>query len=104
MVVLVAVWACSSRSSQIRPSHASYALLSTLATSPAHSHLAPLYIPLSVKKERWVSGKGVKGRNEPCSTGQVAWVVAQLKGVSLEEVAEQTYRNTCQLFGLHGEA
>ncbi|ORY88049.1 tatD related DNase [Leucosporidium creatinivorum] len=85
---------------EIRPSHASHPHLSTITSSITHSHLEPLYIPPSVKKERWTSGKGVKGRNEPCSTGQVAWVVSQLKGVSVEEVAEQTYRNTCELFGI----
>lgn len=85
---------------QIRPSHASHPHLSTINTSTTHSHLAPLYIPPMVKKERWVSGKGVKGRNEPCSTGQVAWVISQLKGVSVEEVAQQTYKNTCALFGI----
>ncbi|SCV67646.1 BQ2448_5257 [Microbotryum intermedium] len=79
---------------QIRPSHASHSYLSSLP-----SDLKALYIPQQTKKERWVEGKGVKGRSEPCSTGQVAWVIAQLKGVNLEEVARVTTENTRTLFG-----
>ncbi|KAL8278945.1 hypothetical protein RQP46_008614 [Phenoliferia psychrophenolica] len=86
---------------EVRPSHASFPLLSLLSTSPSHSHLRPLYNPEgAVKKERWAQGKTVKSRNEPVATGQVAWIVAQLKGVSLEEVAETTFRNTEALFGI----
>lgn len=83
---------------EIRPSHASHPLLATLAKSPDYAHLAPLYTPTQVKKEKWVEGKGVKGRNEPCATGAVAWVVSQLHGVSLEEVAKVTSRNAATLF------
>ncbi|SCZ93512.1 BZ3500_MvSof-1268-A1-R1_Chr6-3g08708 [Microbotryum saponariae] len=79
---------------EIRPSHASHPYLSSLPPK-----LKTLYIPQQMKKERWVEGKGVKGRSEPSSTGQVAWVVAQLKGVSLEEVASITTENTRRLFG-----
>jgi len=53
-----------------------------------------------VKKEKFAEGKGVKGRNEPCATGQVAWVVSRLKGTSLEEVAKVTMENSMKLFGL----
>ena len=53
-----------------------------------------------VKKEKFAEGKGVKGRNEPLATGQVAWVVSQLKGTSLEEVAKITTENSMRLFGL----
>jgi TatD DNase family protein len=62
--------------------------------------LAALYGPATVKPEKFVEGKAVKGRNEPCSIGQVAWVVAQVKGVSIEEVCEAAYRNTKALFRL----
>ena len=85
---------------ELRPSHASAPFLATLAASSTHSHLHPLYCPSSAKKEKWKEGKAVKGRNEPVATGQVAWVVSQLKGVSLEEVAEVTTRNARELFGL----
>jgi TatD DNase family protein len=82
----------------IRPTHPSYPLLQTLSASPTHAHLAPLFQPQEKKKEKWEEGKAVKGRNEPCSLGNVAWVVAQVKGVSVEEVADQTRRNTLELF------
>ena len=84
---------------QIRPSHASHPLLSTLATSETHSHLHPLYCPPSTKKEKFAVGKAVRGRNEPCSTGQVAWVISRLKEVTVETVAEVTTRNAVHLFG-----
>ncbi|KAK4051229.1 hypothetical protein OIV83_003051 [Microbotryomycetes sp. JL201] len=83
---------------EIRPSHASHAILKTLATSSDYSHLAPLYVPEQKKKEKFQEGAAVKGRNEPCSTGAVAWVIAQLHGVTIEQVASQTYQNTCDLF------
>lgn len=42
----------------------------------------------------------MKGRNEPCAIGGVAWVIAQLKGVSIQEVADAAWKNTVELFGL----
>ncbi|KAM0787525.1 hypothetical protein ACM66B_003596 [Microbotryomycetes sp. NB124-2] len=83
---------------EIRPSHASHPVLKSLSTSTEYGHFAPLYTPEQKKKEKFQEGAAVKGRNEPCSTGAVAWVVAQLHQVSLETVAEQTHRNTCELF------
>jgi TatD DNase family protein len=59
-------------------------------------------MPVEVKKEKFVPGKAVKGRNEPYATSQVACVLASLHGVSLEEVADQTRRNTLALFGSAG--
>ena len=78
---------------EIRASHASHKLLASIPDT-----LRPLYLPASVKKEKWAPGKFVKGRNEPCSTGQVAWVISQLHGVSLEHVADMTTRNARELF------
>lgn len=80
---------------EIRPSHASYPLLATLP-----DHLRPLYLPPSFKKEKWRTGATVKGRNEPCATGLVAWIVSQLHGTTLETVADTTRENTISLFGL----
>ncbi|KAK4056027.1 hypothetical protein OIO90_003022 [Microbotryomycetes sp. JL221] len=88
---------------EIRPSHASHTFLKTLSTSEQYKHLTGLYTPEMKKKERFQEGLGIKGRNEPCSTGAVAWVVAQLHGVSLEQVAQQTYQNTCDLFRLRND-
>lgn len=85
---------------ELRPSHASAPFLASLATSSIHSHLHEVYCPPSAKKEKWKEGKAVKGRNEPVATGQVAWVVAQLKDVSIDEVADVTTRNARNLFGL----
>ncbi|KAF8323262.1 hypothetical protein DL93DRAFT_2223201 [Clavulina sp. PMI_390] len=68
------------------------------------SDLAALYNPQPrCPPERFVAGQVVKGRNEPCATGLVAHVMAQLLGVSLEEVSEAAWRNTVEVFGLGGE-
>ncbi|KEI39455.1 uncharacterized protein L969DRAFT_17377 [Mixia osmundae IAM 14324] len=56
--------------------------------------MAPIWRPSSVKKERWAADKMVKGRNEPCTIGQVAHVVAKLHSVPLDVLAEQVWRNT----------
>ncbi len=53
-----------------------------------------------VKKEKWVQGAMVKGRNEPCQIGLVARVVAGVKGVSLEEVVKAAWENSVGMFGL----
>lgn len=53
-----------------------------------------------VKKEKWVEGKMVKGRNEPCMISRVAWAVAGIKGVSVEELTERAWENTVRMFGL----
>lgn len=61
----------------MRPSHASAALL---------KDAPPL--PKSVKKEKWVKGALVKGRNEPVAIPRVALAIAKLKGISVEEVCQ----------------
>ncbi|TKA54255.1 hypothetical protein B0A53_03346 [Rhodotorula sp. CCFEE 5036] len=97
---------------QIRPSHASYPILTEFLQRPEYQHLKAScpstllseerFMPVEVKKEKFVPGKAVKGRNEPYATSQVACVLASLHGVSLEEVADQTRRNTLALFGSAG--
>lgn len=54
----------------------------------------------TVKKEKWVEGALVKGRNEPCMIERVAKIVAGIKGVSVEEVCEAAWRNTVKVFGI----
>ncbi|KAH7021162.1 uncharacterized protein B0I36DRAFT_333894 [Microdochium trichocladiopsis] len=54
----------------------------------------------SVKKEKWVEGAMVKSRNEPCMIERVGTVVAAIKGVSVEEVCEAAWENTCRVFKL----
>lgn len=44
-------------------------------------------------------GKMVKGRNEPCQIIQVAEVIAGVKGMSVQEVADACYRNSMELYG-----
>ncbi|KAG8947194.1 hypothetical protein FRC04_010917 [Tulasnella sp. 424] len=76
----------------LTPTHASSAHLKTLPKP-----LSDLFFPPSSKT--FEQGKMVKGRNEPNAIGGVAWVVAKLHGVTLEEVAEACWKNTCELFG-----
>lgn len=44
-------------------------------------------------------GKMVKGRNEPCQMVQVAEVIAGVKGIDVQEVADQCYQNSLELYG-----
>jgi TatD DNase family protein len=44
--------------------------------------------------------KPASRRNEPSFLPHIARTVAQLRGRTLEDVAESTTRNACQLFGL----
>lgn len=55
-----------------------------------------------VKKEKWVEGALVKGRNEPCMIGKVAWAVAAVKGIEVEELVEAAWANTVAMFKLEG--
>ena len=59
-----------------------------------------LPLPRGVKKEKWEKDFMVKGRNEPVAITHVAWVVAKVKGVSIEYVCEAAWRNSIQMFGL----
>ncbi|KAK8038883.1 endodeoxyribonuclease-like protein [Apiospora rasikravindrae] len=54
----------------------------------------------TVKKEKWVEGAMIKGRNEPCMIERVSKIVAAIKGVSEEEVCEAAWKNTVHVFGL----
>lgn len=53
-----------------------------------------------VKKEKWVEGSLVKGRNESCLIGKVAWAVAGIRGETLEVVCEAAWGNTVKVFGV----
>jgi TatD DNase family protein len=74
---------------EMRPSHASAKFLKD----------AP---PLAkaVKKEKWSKGMMVKGRNEPATIPHVAWAIAKIKGITVEEVCEAAWRNSVKMFGL----
>ncbi|KAI2615112.1 hypothetical protein GGR54DRAFT_614086 [Hypoxylon sp. NC1633] len=54
----------------------------------------------TVKKEKWVEGAMIKGRNEPCMIERVGKIVAGIKGVSVEEVCEAAWRNTTKVFAV----
>lgn len=75
---------------EMRPSHASAAFVKDMGEISWKS----------VKKEKWVDGAMVKGRNEPCMIGRVAWAVAGIKGISVEELTEAAWKNTVKMFGL----
>lgn len=98
--------------------------------TPTSSHASAAYVPpkdshLAVQKvskpDKWKEGLGVKGRMEPAevriSTGSndaamqganphnkigiIAHVVASVKGIPIEELAEQIWQNTVKLFYPH---
>ncbi|KAI5360095.1 Putative TatD family, metal-dependent hydrolase [Septoria linicola] len=79
---------------EMRPSHASAAYFK--------SEGAP-ELPKAVKKEKWAAEFMVKGRNEPCAMPRVAWAVAGIKGIGVEEVAEAAWNNSIRMFGLGEE-
>ncbi|KAF6766567.1 hypothetical protein DFP72DRAFT_997632 [Ephemerocybe angulata] len=79
----------------MRPSHASWAHLDNLPTDTRK-----LYLPRSVKPERFKEGLSVLGRNEPAAIGGVAWVMHLLLDVSFEELTEQVWKNTVEVFQL----
>ncbi|KAJ7492782.1 Mg-dependent DNase [Mycena latifolia] len=62
--------------------------------------LRELYFPPSTKPESFTQGKAVKGRNEPCAIGGVAWVMHKLHDIPLEKITEKAFKNTSELFSL----
>lgn len=52
----------------------------------------------SVDKSRHDIELMVKGRNEPCATRLVLEAIAGIKGIPIEELAEQVYLNTTSIF------
>lgn len=75
---------------EMRPSHASAAYLKDIGDIKWKSS----------KKEKWTEGTMVKGRNEPCMIGRVAWAVAGIKGMSVEALTEKAWENTVKMFSL----
>ncbi|KAL4915305.1 hypothetical protein BDW62DRAFT_188745 [Aspergillus aurantiobrunneus] len=57
-------------------------------------------LPNSRKHGKFRIGEMVKGRNESCTIGRVAMVVAGVKGVGVEEVARAAWENSVRMFGL----
>ncbi|ORY83143.1 deoxyribonuclease Tat-D [Protomyces lactucae-debilis] len=81
---------------EIRPSHASMALLQ----KPDCTGEAAPVLEDARKVERFEMGLRVRGRNEPCSVSQVAFAVANIKGISMAEVSQAAYRNSMSMFGM----
>ncbi|KAH8655266.1 hypothetical protein BX600DRAFT_469412 [Xylariales sp. PMI_506] len=57
-------------------------------------------LPANKKRDKWDPTCMVKERNESCAIERVAYVVAGLKGISVEEVAEAAYTNSINMFDL----
>lgn len=57
-------------------------------------------LPASKKKDKWDAACMVKERNESCAIERVAYVVAGLKGISVEEVANAAWKNSTHMFRL----
>lgn len=79
----------------MRPSHSSWSLLDDLPTETRN-----IYLPRSVKPERYKEGTPVLGRNEPAAIGGVAWVMHKLLDVTFEDLTEQAWKNTVGVFAL----
>ncbi|KAL1797165.1 hypothetical protein ACET3X_003771 [Alternaria dauci] len=56
----------------------------------------------SKKKDKFSRGDMVKERNESCNMEKVALVVAGIKGIGVEEVAESAWRNSVDMFFARG--
>lgn len=82
----------------IRSTHASAPLLD--AFRKKEPELAKLYSPPKTKPEKWSADALVKGRNEPCTIGEVAAVVSELQGIDIRELARHAFANASRLFGL----
>lgn len=57
-------------------------------------------LPASKKRDKWESSSMVKERNESCTIARIAYIVAGLKGISVEEVAEAAWENSVEMFRL----
>lgn len=69
--------------------------------SPAMQYIADATpLPPSRKHGKFIEGQMVKGRNESCTIDRVARVVAGIKGISLEEIADIAWTNSTRMFGL----
>lgn len=66
-------------------------------THPGFKYMATEF-PNPKKKDRWEEGHMVKDRNEPCTIRQVCEIVAEVRGVEVEVLAESVWTNTQKLF------
>jgi TatD DNase family protein len=59
-------------------------------------------LPGSKKKDKWTEEHMVKERNESCGISHVAFIVAGLKGINVEEVAKSAWENSTRMFWPEG--
>ncbi|POS75518.1 TatD family hydrolase [Diaporthe helianthi] len=57
-------------------------------------------LPASKKKDKWEADSMVKERNESCTIARIAYIVAGLKGISVDEVAGAAWENSVKMFRL----
>jgi TatD DNase family protein len=55
-------------------------------------------LPASRKHNKFISGQMVKTRNESCTMERVGLVVAGLRGISMKEVVDAAWANSCHMF------
>ncbi|CAO2658778.1 Nn.00g065010.m01.CDS01 [Neocucurbitaria sp. VM-36] len=77
---------------EMRPSHASAKFL---------KDAPPL--PKAVKKEKFSKGSMVKGRNESATIPHVAYAIAKIKDITVEEVCDAAWKNSTKMFKLGEE-
>ena len=70
-------------------------------THPGHKHVRTEW-PTVTKPKKWVEGKCVRSRQEPCHLRQVLEVCAAVRDVDADVLAQQVYENTCRLFPRRG--
>jgi TatD DNase family protein len=80
---------------EIRPTHASSKFLQM---PDCAGEEAPI-LTEAKKVERFELGKRVRGRNEPCSISQIAFIVARVKGLTMAQVCQAAYDNSIRMFG-----
>lgn len=61
-------------------------------------------LPPSKKADKFERGKMVKGRNESCVMEHIARIVAGIKAISVDEVADAAWRNSQSMFKLEDVA
>lgn len=64
----------------------------------AKRYPSPTPLPASKKRDKFERGLMVKERNESCTIGQVASIVAGLKGTLIDEVVQAAWDNSCRMF------
>lgn len=67
------------------------------STHPGYKYIQTTFETVK-KAKKWSKGKCVKNRQEPCHLIQVLEVVAGVRGVAVDVLAEQIYQNTLNVF------